>query len=64
MMTGLGKLARGEAIEHSNALALGTETRDPKAEQLTNINAQAPKLERVSDAAGGNTKAKKRKGKK
>ena len=64
LMTGLGKLARGENVEHSNALALGTETKEPKAEEMTNIGAQSPKVERVADAAGANAKAKKRRGKK
>lgn len=64
MITGLGKLARGEKIEHSLALPLGTEIKEPKAEQMTNLDAQAPKLERSSDAAGGNAKAKRRRGKK
>lgn len=64
LITGLGKLAKGEIFEESNVPPVGPEAIDLKAEGITGIEVPAPPVERVSEIAGGGGKAKKKKGKK
>lgn len=64
LVNGLGRLAKGEVVHEANAFAIGNETSDSKAEQSTSNDASAPKVERVSEAASGGRKAKRKKDKK
>jgi Signal recognition particle 9 kDa protein (SRP9) len=64
LMTGLGRLAKGEMIEEPIVTISGAEAKESNAEHSTEIDIQAPKPEKVPEAAGGGGKAKKKKGKK
>ncbi|ERF73340.1 hypothetical protein EPUS_08282 [Endocarpon pusillum Z07020] len=64
LMTGLGKLAKGEITEEPSVPAVGVETIEAKTEQSMDITAMPAKMEKVPEAVGGGGKAKKKKGKK
>jgi Signal recognition particle 9 kDa protein (SRP9) len=64
LMTGLGRLAKGEVIEEPSVTIAGTETKESNAEHVVDLDIPAPKVEKVSETAGGGGKAKKKKGKK
>ncbi len=64
LVTGLGRLAKGEIIEEPSIPAIGMEATEPKTEEIMNIDAIPAKSEKIPEAAGGGEKAKKKKGKK
>ena len=64
LMTGLGRLAKGEVVEEPSSAAVGVEAKESKPEDVMDIDAPAPKPEHVPEAPAGTGKAKKKKGKK
>lgn len=64
LMTGLGRLAKGEIIEETSATATEPETKDVRVDDRMDIDALEQKVEKVADTASGGGKAKKKKGKK
>lgn len=64
LMTGLGRLVKGEIIEAPSVPGAGVEPTEPKTEQSIDIDAMPAKREKVPDAAGEGGKARKKKGKK
>ena len=64
LMTGLGRLAKGEIIEEPSIPAVGMETTEPQIEQIMDIDAMSAKTEKAPEAVGGGGKGKKKKGKK
>ena len=64
LMTGLGRLAKGEMIEEPLVTIAGAEAKESNPEHAMDIDIPAPKVEKVSEATGGGGKAKKKKGKK
>jgi Signal recognition particle 9 kDa protein (SRP9) len=64
LMTGLGRIAKGEVIEETSTSIVEPEAKGVKSEDRMNVGVAAQKVEKVSEAAGGGGKAKKKKGKK
>lgn len=64
LMTGLGRLAKGEIFEEQSAPAVGVETEELKAAHMMVLDASPSKAEQMPEALGGGGKARKRKGKK
>jgi Signal recognition particle 9 kDa protein (SRP9) len=63
LMTGLGRLAKGETVEESSATFAGAEAKEAKAEAME-IDAPTPKTEKLPESAGVAGKARKKRGKK
>jgi hypothetical protein len=63
-MTGPGRLAQDEVIEEPSVTISGMEEKESNAEHVEDLDIPAPKVERISEAAGGGGKAKKKKDKK
>jgi Signal recognition particle 9 kDa protein (SRP9) len=64
LMTGLGRLAKGEIIEEPSASAAEIEAKESKAEDMMDVDAPVAKVERGAETSGGGGKARKKKGKK
>lgn len=64
LMTGLGRLAKGGILEEPSVPVVGVEAKESKGDHMMNIDAPAPKVEKVTDTSGGGGKAKKKKAKK